>query len=275
MYSPDPTCNINLNSIKNIWIFDLPILLNRSQAVESGWNEYLQNVYGSLDFPIDLRCKTFFWKNKLPENKKIIFKKHYKYGKNNIKNGDVIDLGTKKEAWFVYLYENLNFETNTFINGNYYNYSDKYILKPAKNNNWVEIYHDYSDCGSNNKVQAGFWGHYAPGSGVFANVKNTIITDGVGYKKACKSLSNSSNCNLCCSPAHEVLRNSAVKHGYSSLQSCCGRRGGDNFNTFEITFFEDKCPQKNMCPNNIKLKTGYNHNRDCICNTNKTTINCL
>lgn len=266
--SPDSTCLINLNIVRRTFLYDFPVLYNKTHALEKGWFEYIEHVYGKIseyDFPIDLRCKTFWWKKYLPYDKSKIFHKNI-HNRKIPRNGDVIDIGKQKLSWQVYLYENQEFKK-----------SEK-LLKALKPNTWVEIFHDFNDCEQTTplkNIQVGYWTHFAPGSGVFLNLGKTFISDGYGYRGVCKLVSNSTDCEKCCTPSHKIVRKELFKKKYTTLQSCCGKRGGSEIRHFEITFIEDTCPNKNGgCTTKSRLRTGIKHDKDCNCNFNYSYSNC-
>ena len=62
-----------------------------------------------------------------------------------------------------------------------------YLQGAFASNTRVEIYHQYDDCGvtGNGTSEIGYWAHYAPGSGVFADLGRTVVTGGAGYGERC------------------------------------------------------------------------------------------
>jgi len=135
---------------------------------------------------------------------------------------------------------------------------------------WIEVYHEFNDCVHANGGRAheiGWWAHYAPGSGVWANVGTTLITGARGYRVACTATAQLTNrssaaCDQCCTPAHELLFMSASELNYTSMQSCCGQRGGTGQSTqFEIVFFTRTCDKwrnnnSSACPRKLNLRSG-------------------
>ena len=61
------------------------------------------------------------------------------------------------------------------------------IRGPVPSHTWIEVYHDYNDRTHATKQKGGltpnvgWWAHFAPGSGVWANVGRTIIVGAGGY----------------------------------------------------------------------------------------------
>jgi hypothetical protein len=145
------------------------------------------------------------------------------------------------------------------------------IRAPVPSHAWIEVHHEYSDCeGSKFGLEGkhvGWWAHYAPGSGVWANVGKTLVAGRAGYRAACTATAQRTNrstapCDACCTPAHQVLRTSATDLQYDSLQSCCGARGGTGASVmFEIVFFAAACPRQrslntSTCPPELNLRRG-------------------
>lgn len=115
--------------------------------------------------------------------------------------------------------------------------------------------------------EVGWWAHYAPGSGVWANVGTTLITGARGYRVACAATAQLTNrssaaCDQCCRPAHEVLFVAASELHFTSMQSCCGQRGGTGRSShYEIVFFKGLCAQwrihnTSACPRELNLRSG-------------------
>ena len=98
----------------------------------------------------------------------------------------------------------------------------------------VEIYHQYDDCAAGGMAgkEIGYWAHYAPGSGVFADLGTTVVTGSGGYGDAVRHLANADSNSK--TSHHDLLYRTARERGYDSVQSCCGKRGG-TFNFYEIS----------------------------------------
>ena len=149
------------------------------------------------------------------------------------------------------------------------------IRGPVPSHAWIEVYHEFNDCAHASRPKhvrgglspnVGWWAHFAPGSGVWANVGTTLIVGAQGYRVACTATATFTNrsttaCDRCCTPAHKILTESALDLQYTSLQSCCGQRGGTGQATqYEIVFFTPTCVQQRInssaCPPELNLRSG-------------------
>ena len=134
----------------------------------------------------------------------------------------------------------------------------------------VGIYHQYDDCGTAGGVtEIGYWAHYAPGSGVFADLGTTVVTGSGGYGDAVRHLANADS-NSKTAPPHDLLYRTARERGYDSVQSCCGERGGvRNRYLYEMSFYGSSCkgsdddPRVGGCP--TFLSAGRSNPRRCNC----------
>lgn len=245
------------------WMRDLPCFATLVELnASSEWSGYVRSVYGDLqtdDFPMDLRCFRFWWRDLLPVGLwKRFFLPRLVRNVKAPRNGEVLELG--KGAWQVYSLENRSY------------------LLPQPSDTRVEIYHDYDDCLHADKqplgemAQVGFWAHYAPGSGVFANLGTTLSATGKGYNEVCRAvLGDSPKCAACCTPTHKIVRTFMLERGYDSTQSCCAPRGGTfNRNMHELTFWRPVCtPRGDHCPR--LLEAGRRTPRPCVCNLSNGT----
>jgi len=156
------------------------------------------------------------------------------------------------------------------------------IRGPVPSHAWIEVYHEFDDCTHATKQKGGltpnvgWWAHFAPGSGVWANVGTTLIVGANGYRVACTATAKLTNrsteaCDHCCTPAHELLTKSALDLQYTSLQSCCGMRGGTGkSNVYEIVFFTPTCVRPRIdtsaCPPELNLRSGRTQAAHVIAN---------
>lgn len=257
----DNLCNPARVSIANQleWTRNLPCFATLSDLnASSEWRGYVHRVYGHLqddDFPMDLRCFSFWWRDLLPHGiKNRIFVPHLTRNRKHPRNGELVELGDG--AWQIYSLENRSY------------------LLPQHSHTRVEIYHDYDDCLHADKqpggviAQVGFWAHYAPGSGVFANLGSTLSVTGRGYGEVCRAvLGDSPRCTACCTPTHKIVRTLMLERGYDSTQSCCAPRGGTfDRKMHELTFWRPTCtPHGDHCPS--ILEAGRRTPRPCVCNT--------
>ena len=102
--SPDPRCTVRLPAIRTLWMTDaLPIFFDAGQLAASPWKDYVTLVYGEPEFPIDMRCFTFFWKDHLPEAVRSQFESRYKAPDQPARDGDVYNIGSGELAWQIYL----------------------------------------------------------------------------------------------------------------------------------------------------------------------------
>ena len=262
------------------------------------WEQYIHEVYGELggmDFPLDLRCFTFWWKRSLPSVIYPTFYKHYHASATNATMGDVLDIGYRKLAWQVYLLEHSDFDVSLgrVLNGSIPIKDIGGVMRSSTDNQWVEIFHDMDDCTHASRSQraaaapqVGYWAHYAPGSGIFANLGRTLVSDRSGYVSACQALLPSVQaCKTSMKtsiPAHMALRQAAILANFSSLQSCCGPRGGNPYvKFFEIAFFLSECPEtrskfdRGSCPSSgLQLMQGRSNQKQCACNPSFVNSNC-
>ncbi len=238
------------------WTTLQPCFENASQlTADSDWNEYLHAVYGTLsisDFPIDVRCFTFFWHVLLPQKLRTEFSRRLARQNDRPRNGEIVAIG--RDAWQIYSLENRS------------------LFLPVPSHDRMELYHDFDDCKhatqtGNTLAQVGFWAHFAPGSGVFAGVGRTLHVGPKGYGDACRAiLGDVPVCSPCCTPTHVVLRHLALQRGYDSVQSCCGPRGGIlHRNVYEVVFFQPRCSvnSSDSCPQ--FLQAGRRNARHCKC----------
>ena len=237
------------------WTLSLPCYENASALeTNAAWSSYLHAVYGALapsDFPIDVGCFTFFWRALLPKSLHAQLAHRLAKNPQRPRNGEVIPLG--RQGWQVYSLENRS------------------LFLPVSSYGRMELYHDFDDCkhasGRDAVAQVGFWVHFAPGSGVFASVGQTLSVGGGGFNDGCRAiLGNVPACKPCCTPTHILLRHLALRRGYDTLQSCCGPRGGVwHVNVYETVFFRTVCtPNTNdACPS--FLEAGRRETRACQC----------
>ena len=300
MTSPDRHCRLRLSRIRSLWTMQLPVLWSAEHLDGTAWAPYIRDVYGDLhhsDFPIDLRCFTFWWKRRLPAEAFAWFRSHYRPSLYNVSQGDILDIGWRGAAWQVYLWSHSDFGPH--VHSGVRPVRDQGgLIKPSTDDEWIEIYHDVDDCAAAIKTpseplpQVGYWAFFAPGSGIFANVGKTLISGSRGYKAACELLTNTSarkfrphhTCSVPGAYAHVPLRRAAVAAGYNTLQSCCGLRGGSGHTLFyEIMFMDASCPYANTsqgcadrgaCPYGIQFSRGRGRKRPCECNRAVLNINC-
>ena len=289
--SPDERCRVNVLYMEDLWIMELPVLYNATPARTIGWETYLKLVYGELDisdYPVDLRCFTFWWKYHIPKHVIQLFNDNYADTPTG-KIGEVVDIGLKKIAWQIVLYNDQpsfvpSKNPPLIVEGlpDLWPNIQRFIVPPVMNHQYIEIFHDFNDWSRAwpRYSQVGWWAHHAPGSGIFAPSGATIISGADGYMDACKVLDpKNPDCRVCCTPAHVALRTAALKHNLSSLQSCCGQRGGHALPLWnEIAFFTAACDDcKNdagACPNGIVLKTGRRAQHSCACDSSREVVNC-
>lgn len=296
--SPDPRCRVNLTATAHLWTRALPLIEDAAQLNRSGWWPYLTALYGDLeepgDFPIDVRCFTLFYPNLLPAWVSSLLRTNMRSGRRgwrhkHTRNGEVLLIGTKRLVWQVYLLGS-PFEASAVPYGG-----------KASADERVEIWHDFDDCrhagpdAIDKGARIGFWGHFAPGSGIFARLGKTLVTGQGGYGEACTRFvaDPETSCAGCCRPVHERVYAAVSRLGYDSMQSCCGYRGGDwSTRAFEITLFSGKCgarphsrggcpvsaqqrPRPGGAPRMPWLSRGRGRPRRCACADNSTeVINC-
>lgn len=124
MASPDPRCLLRLDLVARTparWVLELPVFMSSAELARSAWHDYVHSLYAPLDaadFPIDLRCFTFWWHKRLPPS--LIARyfaphflrspvpasavQHVRHGKagammHYAANGDVVPMGSQGAAW--------------------------------------------------------------------------------------------------------------------------------------------------------------------------------
>ena len=286
--SPDPRCALDLARLAGLWTLALPVFYDTEALAASEWSAYVDTVYGSLDaaaFPLDLRCVTFFYHGRLPAGVKPQFeRRRRRAGTPTL--GDVIDVGARGLAWEVYVYGASDFAVKNGEaapgDGRVVD-RGRVLLAPADNTT-VEVWHDFDDCrhATNRGAQVGYWGTFAPGSGVAANLGRTLVSNGDGYRAACVWLApGDSDCRAGTTAAHAALRRHALAAGYDSLVSCCGHRGSHPQRRYEVVFFRPVCPVPRQrgdlgaCPGpGLVLVRALGANRTCACDNGFVDVNC-
>ena len=292
--SPDPSCALHLDRLPpSVVTLRLPVFTEEAQLQRSPWRHYVHKVYGrDAILPLDMRCLIFFWEDLLPASAANLFKSLV-YNESaspaepfkNLRNGDIL---RTSGGFFVYLYHNLTWPDWSLT----FNPTEE-ILPPSLgpfnvgkflSHSRVEILHNYDDClwqGPYAGKDVGYWGHYAPGTGVFADLGRTITTGEGGYGTLCATLLGLDQCGGCCAQLHVKEVIAARRAGYDSLQSCCGTRGTTKFESFfEIQFLRSDCSLQghhhlhHACP--AFLSSGRIEPRNCSCtNASLPRTRCL
>ena len=305
--SPDPNCLIRINRVKHLWLYEeLPVIYNHTQLSASPWQEYLHTVYGafeSRDFPIDLRCFTFWYKHHLPMSVEATFLSHYishadALAQGGARDGDVVDVGYRHLAWQIYYLVHDPAGNHSWpVDPN----EQRAILlqKDGVTEGRIEVFHDMDDCrwasNGGGRPEPGYWVHFAPGSGVYLPLGHSQITGDSGYWQACNEIfgQDSSTCHSGTIPIQDALWRHAHRAGIDSLQSCCGHRGDDlATNYFEMTFYGAHCwprtfavsgictdakltiTSNGACPIGMELTTGRSGDRPCLCDPTLSAVNC-
>ena len=169
--SPDPRCTVRLPAIRTLWMTDaLPIFFDAGQLAASPWRDYVTLVYGEPEFPIDMRCFTFFWKDHLPEAVRSQFESRYKAPDQPARDGDVYNIGSGELAWQIYLLEKADVLRDLQkLRGSSTGYvpvlmgsssgesaawqadEARKIIGPFADGTWIEGFHEYDDCASARK----------------------------------------------------------------------------------------------------------------------------
>ena len=297
--SPDPLCGVHLSNLQGraAWLLKLPVFLHMAQLhPASPWGRYLRAVYGELsesDFPLDVRCFIFFYADELPRGvMQSLFEpnmysvvRQQKGDYSRLKQGHILDFtGAAGCAWLVYLHDEASIDPQLhqvkkplLVNPSAGQISrlmagstgrGRYLTGAFASKARVEIYHQYDDCAAGGAAgkEIGYWAHYAPGSGVFADLGTTVVTGSGGYGDAVRHLANADS-NSKTSP-HDLLYRTARERGYDSVQSCCGKRG-KTYNFYEMSFYGSSCkgsdddPRVGGCP--TFLSAGRSNPRRCNC----------
>lgn len=280
--SPDPKCALLVDRLPSgLWTLNLPVFHNLNELRRSFWHQYILQVYGpKVDFPLDMRCFTFFWRDLLPAKAVTLLRPHLFNGpagpNADPRNGHILESG---RGWMVYMYMHHDLTWPELQRSDLDQDLPPWSLGPFRasafeSNSRVEVYHAWDDCThSGQSKPVGYWGHYAPGSGVFANLGRTVHAGGNGYYDFCKVLLSPEQCKGCCTALHIKETAAATARGFGSLQSCCGKRGGDKYKKqFEIQFFGSPCtnashePLMNGCPAGL-LSSGRFKPMPCTCDT--------
>ena len=324
--SPDPTCLIRLHDVTHLWFFkELPVIWSRSDLNTSPWFDYLHKVYGEFedqDFPIDLRCFTFWWKHHVPVSERPLFLAHFvsrseAEAQGGARDGNVLDIGYRKLAWQIYL---LSHDPGNSSRWPVDPLSQRAVLTLNSSHveGRIEVFHDMDDCPhalggfrpvdyetiarqhrqynySGDHPESNYWVHFAPGSGFFLPLGNSMIAGADGYWEACAKIFGRGRSCAGSAQIHDLLWLNAHKQGIDSLQSCCGIRGGvlGDGNYFEITFYGSQClphnalyiegvcpdrplslPSHGACPVGIEPTTGWAGNRACYCDPTLVVSNC-
>ena len=304
--SPDPLYGVHLANLQGraTWLLRLPVFLHMAQLhPTSPWGRYLRAVYGVLserDFPIDVRCFLLFYADELPGGvRRSLFEpnvysvaRQQKGDYSRLTQGHVLDVtGAAGCAWLVYLHEDASIDPQLHrakkpllvnpsaghINRLMAGSLGRSLTGAFASNARVEIYHRYDDCATGGGMagkEIGYWAHYAPGSGVFANLGATVVTGSGGYADAVRHLTTADPKTS----HHDLLYRTARARGYDSVQSCCGKRGG-TFHFYEISFYGSSCrgsdddPRVGGCP--AFVSAGRSTPRRCHCrNDSLPTTRC-
>ena len=177
--SPDPHCLLRLPLLAATparWVLSLPVFETLDQLAASPWHDYVASLYApfaSDDFPIDLRCFTFWWHKRLPP---ALVAKHFvpniltppvpltatmstrnPAGRHErihfAANGDVVPMGTQNEAWQIVMTSDVRrtsrAQPEPLSNGYEPDARSKLrlpFITPLRAGTRFEIFHEGSDC---------------------------------------------------------------------------------------------------------------------------------
>ena len=209
--SPDRRCAWNLTALGDLWTMRLPVFRDSGALAASPWDDYVSSVYGDVradEFPLDLRCLTFFYHARLPQTVRPLFEAHRHTHAGPPRNGDVLEVGSSGLAWEVYVWETADFPVppdEAWPSSERIWSTNGLVSAPAPGS-WVEIWHDFDDCrlsgafffvpfsgsggprstcpprqrrhrtgrhGGNRQV--GYWAWLAPGTGIFARLGDRTL----------------------------------------------------------------------------------------------------
>lgn len=259
------SCDVYYTITRNLPVFNA----YKDIHANAVWRTYLHSVYGNnIRYPLDLRCFLFFWKEHLdPVFTRSLYAKLANQSKRLV-NGDVIDVEVGFRIYSLDASSPMTPQIDIHSDGLYSKDVPYY-----RSHTRIEIFHSFDDCAhGHTRKDVGFWGHFAPGSGVYANLGRTMVVSGGGYGEACRFLLGPTNprCRGCCTPVHHVISDEFRKRKIDSLQSCCGYRGG-NFQKkfqkqYEISFYNHSTCQTGLqsCPEHI-LSFGMQTPQRCHC----------
>lgn len=255
-------CSFNVSEFPvKAWYNSLPKFLSHHDLKKSEWNTYITNIYGTkLNFPLDIRCFTFFYMEKLPYNWLPIFNEKFRPDNSSkFYDGDVVTTYGRKNHVNIYRYSQ-----TTIGLKNVMTYAD---------NQRLEVFHYGSDCYKNDKTPLGYWMMFTPGSGIFFNLKKTIYFND-GYDAACRYFKGSDSlCKQCCKPVHTFLIKKARERNIDSIQIRGSRPGGGRIRRYELFSTRNNCNTRDVCPKEVEL-TKYN-GEPCICNSSFGYTNCI
>ena len=149
--SPDRRCAWNLTALGDLWTMRLPVFRDSGALAASPWDDYVSSVYGDVradEFPLDLRCLTFFYHARLPQTVRPLFEAHRHTHAGPPRNGDVLEVGSSGLAWEVYVWETADFPVppdEAWPSSERIWSTNGLVSAPAPGS-WVEIWHDFDDC---------------------------------------------------------------------------------------------------------------------------------
>jgi hypothetical protein len=297
--------------VRSLWIAQLPLFWDERELNASEWRPYVQLVYGPLhpsDFPMDVRCFTFFWRLHVPDTVKPLFAAHVRS-----RAGQALLDGEVEEGrfyWEIYLLQHAEvarlpwWRDSPTAPGAYElrppsasaKTHPSAIVGPVSPGERFEGFHAFSDCALRTRhvrtpvhLPMGWWLRWAPGSGIFvATGARGVVVSGAGLewgrnRVACRLLSNASTPPDCTHTDAMVPRARAA--GWTSLQSCCGPRLGARRRAFfEMVLFDsDDCRvapnaschvNRGACPAPGVLSRGRGFARPCACDGSLGHVNC-
>lgn len=136
---------------------------------------------------------------------------------------------------------------------------------------WVEVTHRHVEYSQS--AQA--WFYLARGSNVFANTGNTQVY--VDHAQAARDLLNISCTTLgTCFAYYPQLFRAAARRGYDTVQFThhCDYAFGckPQVCMTELVFLNGTGGENSTCP--VRLKTGWDHSEDCMCDNSQKFANC-
>ena len=257
---------LRVSDVSEPWYARLPVFASYESMGTSEWKPYLLHVYGrNVAFPIDMRCFTFFYMEKLPRTWRRVFEARFKPDNStHFHDGDVVTAYGRR------------------AHVNIYRYAHHAVGLPNvphfQSNQRIEVFHYGTDC-VKPRTPVGYWMMFSPGSGIFFDLKTTLSFDD-GYSSACRHFRGSEAlCSRCCTPVHEYIIRSARKQRIDSIQIRGSRPGGLKLRRFELFSVNSDCDahkggnDRGACPRDGDLIRV--DGSACACDPTKAHVNCM
>jgi hypothetical protein len=243
---------------------NLPIFNSKKEFDNSNWKKYYDIIYGEntikdSDFPINTGNLWVLYKDILKNTLNIdINPNDYKYICPDEENQLYSNMsGAHDIDNTIWLYKNPPYN-------------------PLPSNKFVEVTH-CTDPEVESNENVGAWFYYAPGSGIYFNLGNTIYFD--DHSQSVKHFLNQDCLDSECVDYFPDLFNKAKSLGYDSIQYLkhsdmrCGNTAIEIVDVKAIGKYT--CVIENIDDNwNLRYRSGYNGVNKCNCDNKKICMNC-